>query len=241
MKLAVKGVAETLGLRASFLAKTVSGRGGLERPRPPVLLAGRRERVRAPTSRRPSPRRPAPPRSPGCWSTLPAASLLLNPTINSYKRLVPGWFAPVNASWGYREPVAARSGRSPRPSRSGAGSSAGGREPTPTRTSRSPRCSCRRRTASAARRAPRAGRRRRLRARRPARRYRALSRAHSPPSARTRSCAPALGERFSDYYATSREWELSAWRDAVSDWERHATSGRSSRDLSQENSGRRAA
>jgi glutamine synthetase len=29
-----------------------------------------------------------------------------------------------------------------------------------------------------------------------------------------------LGERFSDYYATSREWELSAWRDAVSDWER---------------------
>ena len=29
-----------------------------------------------------------------------------------------------------------------------------------------------------------------------------------------------LGERFSDYFATSREWELSAWRDSVSDWER---------------------
>ena len=29
-----------------------------------------------------------------------------------------------------------------------------------------------------------------------------------------------LGERFSDYYVTSREWELAAWRDAVSDWER---------------------
>ena len=29
-----------------------------------------------------------------------------------------------------------------------------------------------------------------------------------------------LGERFSHYYAVSREWELSAWRDSVSDWER---------------------
>jgi glutamine synthetase len=29
-----------------------------------------------------------------------------------------------------------------------------------------------------------------------------------------------LGEAFSDYYATSREWELDAWRQAVSDWER---------------------
>ncbi len=29
-----------------------------------------------------------------------------------------------------------------------------------------------------------------------------------------------LGEQFSDYYATSREWELQAWRGAVSDWER---------------------
>jgi glutamine synthetase len=30
----------------------------------------------------------------------------------------------------------------------------------------------------------------------------------------------ALGEEFSDYYAISRRWELRAWREAVSDWER---------------------
>ena len=36
----------------------------------------------------------------GMLEQLPAASLLMNPTINSYKRLIPGWFAPVNASWG---------------------------------------------------------------------------------------------------------------------------------------------
>ena len=30
----------------------------------------------------------------------------------------------------------------------------------------------------------------------------------------------ALGEAFSDYYVVSRRWELKAWQDAVSDWER---------------------
>jgi glutamine synthetase len=30
-----------------------------------------------------------------------------------------------------------------------------------------------------------------------------------------------LGERFSEYYAVSRRWELKAWQQAVSDWERH--------------------
>ncbi len=30
----------------------------------------------------------------------------------------------------------------------------------------------------------------------------------------------ALGESFSDYFAVSRAWELRAWRESVSDWER---------------------
>jgi glutamine synthetase len=30
----------------------------------------------------------------------------------------------------------------------------------------------------------------------------------------------AIGEPFSDYFAVSRAWELKAWQQAVSDWER---------------------
>jgi len=30
----------------------------------------------------------------------------------------------------------------------------------------------------------------------------------------------ALGEEFSEYYLVSRAWELKAWQQAVSDWER---------------------
>ena len=30
----------------------------------------------------------------------------------------------------------------------------------------------------------------------------------------------ALGETFSDYFRVSRAWELKAWQEAVSDWER---------------------
>jgi glutamine synthetase len=30
----------------------------------------------------------------------------------------------------------------------------------------------------------------------------------------------ALGSTFSDYYAISRQWEVNAWQEAVSDWER---------------------
>jgi glutamine synthetase len=29
-----------------------------------------------------------------------------------------------------------------------------------------------------------------------------------------------LGESFCDYYRASRAWELDAWRESVSDWER---------------------
>jgi glutamine synthetase len=30
----------------------------------------------------------------------------------------------------------------------------------------------------------------------------------------------ALGDSFAEYFATSRRWELKAWRETVTDWER---------------------
>ena len=35
--------------------------------------------------------------------------------------------------------------------------------------------------------------------------------------------ADALGDRFSEYYVTSRAWELKAWRETVTDWAAFAT------------------
>ena len=104
-----------MGLRASFLAKTNPGeegssghvhlslwRGGTN------AFAGGRTVCRAGASVLLA--------IAGVIEHLPAASLLLNPTINSYKRLVPGWFAPINATWGYENrSCAVRAIRSTRP------------------------------------------------------------------------------------------------------------------------------
>jgi hypothetical protein len=59
----------------------------------------------------------------------------------------------------------------------------------------------------------------------PSRRGRRYARRPAPhrlprgAAASARTCAP-VSASASDYYTVSREWELSAWRDSVSDWER---------------------
>jgi glutamine synthetase len=154
----------------------------------------------------------------GVIEHLAAASLLLNPTINSYKRLVPGWFAPINATWGYENrSCAVRAIRGARPElwrfecrRPGAdanpylvlaaigASVADGirREATPPNPIEGDAY--------------------------------ALDLPELPGSldAALRSfeddaaLREALGKDFSDYYATSRTWELKAWRETVTEWER---------------------
>ena len=215
VKLAVKGVAETLGLRASFLAKTNPGEEGSSGHLHLSLWQGKTNAFAADSETPPAPAAQA---IAGMLAHLAGASLLLNPTINSYKRLVPGWFAPVNASWGVEN-------------RSCALRAIAGKQEKSRVECRRPGADANPYLALAALLVSAAD---------------GLRRGASPPDpvvgdAYARDDLPALpgsmesaltafradnvlraglGERFSDYFATSREWELDAWRDSVSDWER---------------------
>ena len=217
-KFATKQVAASMGLRASFLAKTMPGEEGSSGH---VHLSWWDGDTNAFAGAEPDGPLPDPLAGAiaGVLEHLPAASLLLNPTINSYKRLVPGWFAPINATWGYENrSCAVRAIRSTRPELW--------------------RFECRRPGADAnpylvlaAIAASAAD---------------GVRRGATPPDpiegdAYARDDLPelpgsleaaiaafadddtlreALGKGFSDYYATSRTWELKAWRETVTDWER---------------------
>jgi glutamine synthetase len=218
VKFAVKGVAETLGLRASFLAKTNPGEEGSSGHLHFSLWRGKANAF-APESEGVDLPAPATQSIAGMLDHLAGASLVLNPTINSYKRLVPGWFAPVNASWGVENRSCAL-----RAIASG--------------NAEKCRIECRRPGADANPYLALAslivsavdGLRRGAAPPEPVVGD-AYARADLPslPGSLESALAAfradsvlraALGERFSDYYGTSREWELAAWRDSVSDWER---------------------
>lgn len=224
VKLAVKEVAASMGLHASFLAKTHPGEEGSSghvhlscwSDGTNVFAPGRSGDGAADPGALPALFSAA---LAGILEHLPAASLMLNPTINSYKRLVPGFFAPVNVSWGLENrSCAVRAIRGAEPGRW--------------------RIECRRPGADA----------------NPYLALAALvacaadgmARAATPPApivgdASERTDLPSLpgslesalgafdadedfrrliGPVFCDYYRTSRAWELAAWRDSVSDWER---------------------
>ncbi len=216
VKLAVKEVAASMGLRASFLAKTAPGEEGSSGHVHLSCWSGGANAFGGSGDELPSPFAAA---IAGVLEHLGAASLMLGPTVNSYKRLVPGWFAPVNASWGLENrSCAVRAIRGEQTSRW--------------------RIECRRPGADAnpylalaALVAAAAD---------------GISRGATPPppvegDASARSDLPPLpgslesavaafdgapgfrrllGETFCDYYRTSRVWELDAWRKSVSDWER---------------------
>ena len=216
VKLAVKEIATLLGLRASFLAKTAPGEEGSSGH---VHLSCWSDGANAFADEGGGIPATCSAAVAGILEHLPAASLLLNPTINSYKRLVPGWFAPVNVSWGIENRSAAiraiasalpercriecrRPGADANPylalaalvASAAEGIRAGAEPPAPVVGDASERDDL----------APLPGS---LEA--------ALAAFRADEGLRR-----ALGERFSDYYATSREWELRAWRESVSDWER---------------------
>src|SRR5258708_9064374 len=105
--LAVKEVAASLGLTASCLAKTAPGEEGSSGH---IHFSCWRDGRNAFADEKVMGAAVA-----GVLDHLPGASALLNPNLNSYKRLVPGFFAPTNVSWGLENRSAAlraiRSGR----------------------------------------------------------------------------------------------------------------------------------
>jgi glutamine synthetase len=217
-KFAVKELASSMGLRASFLAKTAAGQEGSSGH---VHMSCWRGDTNAFAASDPADPHPDEFLSAvaGVLDHLPAASLLLNPNVNSYKRLVPGWFAPVNATWGLENrSCAVRAIRSSRPElwrfecrRPGADAN--------------PYLALAAVAASAA-----DGIRRSLKPPPPVEGD-AYDRPDLPELPGSLEAAlrafeddgvlrQALGTSFSDYYVTSRAWELKAWRETVTDWER---------------------
>ena len=195
------------------------GRGGVERPRPPVAVEGRDQRVRrrgrvgrtdAPVSRVGGRRRARAPAG-GIAPPEPDHQLVQAPGPRAGSRR--------STRHGATRTGRAPSARSARRVPSCGGSSAAARAPTRTRTSCSPRSRPPPRTGSGARRRHPPPRRRRLRARRSPElpgSLEAAIRAFEDDAA----LREALGKDFSDYYATSRAWELKAWRETVTEWER---------------------
>jgi glutamine synthetase len=217
-KMAVKDLAATMALRASFLAKTAPGEEGSSGHIHLSCWSDGANAFRAPDAKG----LPAVFRSAiaGVLEHLPAASLLLNPTINSYKRLVPGWFAPVNASWGVENRSCAVRAivRKDHPELCRLECRRPGADANPYLALAAV-------VASAA-----DGMKRQLTP--PAAvEGDAYSRAELPELPGSLESAiqafeadhvfrQALDERFSDYYATSRAWEVKAFRATVTDWER---------------------
>jgi glutamine synthetase len=218
LKLAVKRVAASFGMRASFLAKTVSGEEGSSGHIHMSCWQGERNVFAGEHGTGALPEVFAAAIA-GVLEHLPAASLPMNPTINSYKRLVPGWFAPINATWGYENrSCAVRVVRSERPELW--------------------RFECRRPGADAnpylalaALTAAMIDGIRRSASPPPAVEGDAYALTDVPELPGSLESAlqafgddpvvrDALGANFCDYYATSRRWELKAWRETVTDWER---------------------
>ena len=218
VKFAVKGVASSMGLRASFLAKTEPGEEGSSGHLHVSCWDGETNTFAGSNANDELPAAFSAAIA-GVVDHLPGASLLLNPTVNSYKRLVPGWFAPINATWGYENrSCAVRAIRSDRHDlwrfecrRPGADAN--------------PYLALAAVAASAA-----DGIRRELKPPPPVEgdAYARPDLPELPGSLESALRAfredgalqQALGQTFSDYFATSRAWELKAWRETVTDWER---------------------
>jgi glutamine synthetase len=219
LRACVNEVASQHGMRASFLAKPVVGEEGSGGHLHLSIGEGGRNLFAGDLrgGEEPSPQlRHA---VAGLLGRMAALSPVYNPAINSYKRLVPGWFAPVTASWAVNNRAAAvrivaaidpdsthlelrRAGADANPYLVLAAAVVSvllglerGEEPPPPLTLDD--------STGVASGAPL-----------PADLGTAMLAFES--DAEVRAC---LGDRFCAHFAATRTWELEAWQQVVTDWE----------------------
>lgn len=212
LRLAATEAARRHGLRASFMAKPVAGEEGSSAHVHFSMWDGSGANLLGPAA---DPcgefyRRAAW----GVLMNLPALSLVYNPTINSYKRLVPDYFAPLTASCGVdgrsfalrallRGPTASRF-ELRRP----------GADCNPYLTMAAIAASVH--LGLAGEHVPSRDRVDRHDGALPA----SLEGAVAEFRRRDPGVDDVLGAAFCDHYLRTREWELHAWQNTVSDWER---------------------
>ena len=222
LKFAVKETAASLGLSASFLAKTEPlEEGSSGHVHMSFWQGGENAFAPGPGGDLPEACMSA---VAGLLDHLPAASLLINPTVNSYKRLVPGYFAPVNVSWGYENRSASvRAIRGSGPARSRLECRRPGADANPYLALAALVSSAVLGIREGSMPPPPESRDVSERSDLPAlpnSLESALAAFRDDVELRT-----ALGVEFSEYYDISRAWELKAWQRSVSDWERDRYTG----------------
>ncbi|MEA2537552.1 MAG: glutamine synthetase [Chloroflexota bacterium] len=219
LKTCLKQLARTMGLSVSFLAKQVEGEEGSGGHLHVSLWDGQGRSLFAGDPVHDGISDPMSHAIAGLLELMPAMSLLYNPTINSYKRVIERLFAPVTASWGLDNRSTAVRAITGTPEstrveirRPGAdanpylvlaaalgsmahGLSKGVPAPAPA-------------TGDASQPPPGTDRL-------PSSLEEAVRVFEADPVAQA-----VLGSEFSDYFAATRRWELRAWQRTVTDWER---------------------
>lgn len=211
VRLFVRAIARRHGMRASFLAKRSGDQEGLGGHVHISVCDGAGENVGAVPEGEPfaSPLASA---TAGLVEHLPALTALLNPTINSYKRLDLERFAPTSASWGHDDRLKAvrvldvhsprrarielrRAGADADPYLVLAGVAAAMADGVERELPLTPGATPERPAA------------------------RSLERALDDWRAAAGVLSRLLDPSFVEFYAATREWELRCWQGAVSDWE----------------------
>ena len=101
-RLTVKEVAQEFGIYATFMPKPVAGRERQRDAHPPVAVRGRPQRVLRRGRRVPPVEDRRSTTSPGILRHAREITLVTNQWVNSYKRLIPGYEAPVYVCWARR-------------------------------------------------------------------------------------------------------------------------------------------